>query len=145
LLISSLGAMAQPAAKIARIGWLTPEVLEVHTRAFREAMRALHMDVSSVGNHEFDKGADDLLRRQTTAGFQYLAANVVRGDAAGRATILPATAIRTIGGVRIGFIGETLEGTPQIVAAGGIKGLTFQDEASTANAYAAGLGCCCRR
>jgi putative tryptophan/tyrosine transport system substrate-binding protein len=41
LLISPLAVLAQPAAKIVRIGWLTPDVVEVHTRAFRDAMRAL--------------------------------------------------------------------------------------------------------
>ena len=55
------------------------------------------------------------------------------------APLLPATAIRTVGGVKIGFIGETLKGTPLIVTPTGVVGLTFLDEASTANAYAAKL------
>ena len=38
--------------------------------------------------------------------------------------------------MKIGFIGETLQGTPRIVAAAGTKGLTFLDEAATANAHA---------
>ena len=41
LLISPLAVLAQPAAKVVRIGWLTPDVLEAHSRVFREAMRAL--------------------------------------------------------------------------------------------------------
>jgi putative ABC transport system substrate-binding protein len=40
VLLSRLAA-AQPARKIVRIGWLTPDVFEVHSRAFREAMRAM--------------------------------------------------------------------------------------------------------
>jgi len=40
LLLSRLPA-AQPARKVVRIGWLTPDVLEAHSRVFREAMRAL--------------------------------------------------------------------------------------------------------
>jgi putative ABC transport system substrate-binding protein len=41
MLIAPLAAIAQPAAKIVRIGWLTPDAVEVHSRLFREAMRAL--------------------------------------------------------------------------------------------------------
>ena len=36
-------------------------------------------------------------------------------------------------GVKVGFIGMTLEGTDAIVAAAGIQGYSFLDEARTAN------------
>ena len=42
-------------------------------------------------------------------------------------------------GVKVGFIGMTLEGTPELVAARGIEGLSFKDEVETANAAAAQL------
>jgi 5'-nucleotidase len=38
--------------------------------------------------------------------------------------------------VKIGFIGVTLEGTPDIVSADGVKGLKFHDEIETVNKYA---------
>ncbi|MDF2442284.1 MAG: 5-nucleotidase, partial [Subtercola sp.] len=42
-----------------------------------DALNAMMLDVSSVGNHEFDKGADDLTNRVIPAAdFPYLAANV---------------------------------------------------------------------
>ena len=41
LLLGPPGAFAQPARKVLRIGWLSPEEIEVHLRAFREAMLAL--------------------------------------------------------------------------------------------------------
>lgn len=53
--------------------------------------------------------------------------------------LLPATSIKTIGGVKIGFIGMTLEGTPTIVTPSGVAGLAFLDEIQTANRYAAEL------
>lgn len=108
--------------------------------------------LAAVGNHEFDRGPDELLRMQNGgcrearpgdtrlscklesfrgAGFQYLAANVVGQD--GR-TLLPATALRDIGGVRIGFIGMTLKETASLVSPDGVRGLAFTDEAATANA-----------
>jgi 5'-nucleotidase len=114
-----------------------------------EALTMLGLSVASVGNHEFDKGSSELLRMQrggcekyTTripcrlepfkgAGFEYLSANVIRADGT---TLFPATAIRQVGPVRIGFIGETLEGTGDIVTPAGVAGLHFADEAETANA-----------
>jgi len=89
------------------------------------------------------------------AKFEYLSANIVldplRVDAHalaksgwksadGRAaTLFPPSVVKEVGGVKIGFIGLTLEGAPQIVAPAGLKGLTFAPEARTANAAAAGL------
>jgi putative tryptophan/tyrosine transport system substrate-binding protein len=41
LLLPATAVFAQTPPKVARIGWLTPEVIESHTRAFREAMLVL--------------------------------------------------------------------------------------------------------
>ena len=68
------------------------------------------------------------------ARFRYLAANVVKADGS---TIFPATAIKRFqtaaGIITIGFIGETLKGTANIVTPSGVKGLIFKDEADSAN------------
>lgn len=117
-----------------------------------EAMNRLGLEFDSVGNHEFDRGADELKRMQWGgcerftrrtpcavekfggARFRYLAANVV--EANGK-TIFPASAIKkfqtSAGTITIGFIGETLKGTANIVTPSGVKGLMFKDEADTAN------------
>ena len=126
-----------------------------HNEPTIEAMNAMNLAVTSVGNHEFDQGRMELLRMQKGgchpmdgcqdgdgfigARFQYLAANVVDGTTPPFRTFLPATAVRTIAGVRIGFIGETLKGTRQVVLPSRVRGLAFLDEAETANAYAARL------
>ena len=123
-----------------------------HDEPTIEALNAAGLDVSAVGNHEFDEGWRELLRMQGGgchpvdgcsgtmpfggARFQYLAANV-EFDAHGTApaalpSALPGYAIRDIGGVKIGFIGMTLHDTPHMVTAEGIRGLTFADEAATA-------------
>jgi 5'-nucleotidase len=119
-----------------------------------DAMNLAGLALASVGNHEFDQGSAELLRKQrggcekhTTrvpcqlepfagARFQYLAANVVGSD--GR-TLFPATAIRQVGPIRIGFIGETLKETGTLVSPAGVAGLRFADEAATANALVPGL------
>ena len=55
------------------------------------------------------------------------------------ATLFPPSMVKEVDGVKIGFIGLTLEGAPRIVAPAGMKGLSFAPEARTANAVAAGL------
>ena len=126
-----------------------------HDEPTIESLNAMNLAVTSVGNHEFDHGPDELRRMQkggchptdgcqdgdgfAGAAFQYLAANVVEPVGEKVAPLFPATAIRTIAGVKIGFIGETLRNTPRIVTPTGVRGLTFLDEATTANAYAAEL------
>jgi 5'-nucleotidase len=118
-----------------------------------DAMNLMGLEFGSVGNHEFDRGAKELKRMQAGgctrftrrvpcalepfggARFRYLAANVVEADGS---TIFPATALKRFdtpaGPITIGFIGETLKGTAKIVTPSGVSGLTFKDEADTANA-----------
>jgi 5'-nucleotidase len=119
-----------------------------HDEPTIEAMNELGLDVNAAGNHEFDEGAEELLRMQNGgchpqdgcldgdgfggADLRFLAANVVR-TATGRTLFAP-YGIKRIGGVKVAFIGETLEGTPQIVTPAGVAGLEFRDEADTINA-----------
>src|SRR4029434_845911 len=70
------------------------------------------------------------------ARFTYLAANVQRADGS---TLFPATAIRQYGPVKIGFIGMTLKDTGILVSPAGVAGLSFADEAATANALVPAL------
>ena len=113
------------------------------------AMNLLGLEFNSVGNHEFDRGSDELKRMQSGgcikftrrtpcaveqfggARFRYLAANVVQADGT---TVFPATGIKRFGPITVGFIGMTLKGTASLVTPSGVKGLIFADEAETANA-----------
>ncbi|NUK04026.1 bifunctional metallophosphatase/5'-nucleotidase [Streptomyces lunaelactis] len=121
-----------------------------HDEPTIEALNKLDLDVTSVGNHEFDEGAKELARLQNGgchktdgcyvegegfqgADFPYLAANVTK-EKTGRPLLDPYF-IWKKNGVRIGFIGVTLEGTPDIVTAEGVKGLKFGDEVETINKY----------
>jgi len=124
-----------------------------------EVLNHVGVDFTSVGNHEFDKGAAELLRLQhggcrrvdgrpdpnsckglgsktpgafDGAHFQWLSANVV--DSATGRTLLPAYGIKSFDGIPVAFIGMTLRGTPGIVSPAGVQGLEFRDEADTVNA-----------
>ncbi|NEV64087.1 bifunctional metallophosphatase/5'-nucleotidase [Thiorhodococcus minor] len=120
-----------------------------HDEPSVESLNAMGLDVSGVGNHELDEGVTELLRMQrggchpvdgcyfpeapyAGADFPWLAANVV-DETTGR-TALPAYRIEKIESVKVGFIGMTLEATDTLVAAAGIQGWDFLDEAETANA-----------
>ena len=119
-----------------------------HDEPTIEAMNLMGLDINAVGNHGFDEGPKELARMQRGgthptdgdldgdpfggADFRFLAANVV-DDATGN-TVFPPFAIRENGGIRVAFIGLTLEGTANIVARSSVEGLTFADEAETVNA-----------
>ena len=118
-----------------------------HDEPTIEAMNMIGLDINGVGNHEFDEGPDELLRMAhggthpvdgdfggtvfEGADFEFLAANV-HVDATGE-TLFPSYTVKTYQGVKVAFIGMTLEGTPSIVTPSGVAGLTFEDEAETVN------------
>lgn len=142
-----------------------------HDEPTIEALSDAGLDVSTVGNHEFDEGWWELYRMQkggchpidgcqdgtpfAGARFEYLSANVLldpravdtsklaasgwRSATSLPQTLFPASTIRTIGGVRIGFIGLALAETPTIVSPASVRGLTFRPEAEAANEAAAAL------
>ncbi len=120
-----------------------------HDEPSVESLNAMGLDISSVGNHEFDEGIAELLRMQdggchpedgcyfpndpyAGADFQWLAANTV-SQTTGK-TPLPEYTIKKIQSVKVAFIGMTLEATPTLVAQSGILGYDFLDEVKTANA-----------
>ncbi|MBC2904048.1 bifunctional metallophosphatase/5'-nucleotidase [Streptomyces cupreus] len=121
-----------------------------HDEPTIEALNKLDLDVTSVGNHEFDEGPVELTRLQkggchptdgcyTAEGFEgadfpYLAANVLN-EKTGRPILKPYWVWKR-NDVKIGFIGVTLEDTPGVVSAEGVKGLKFKDEVETINKYA---------
>ncbi|RKH63333.1 bifunctional metallophosphatase/5'-nucleotidase [Corallococcus llansteffanensis] len=118
-----------------------------HDEPTIEAMNQMGLDLSAVGNHEFDEGGSEILRMQaggchpvngcqdgngfSGAKFKFLAANVATGP--GR-TLFPRYDVRTFDGVKVAFVGMTLEGTAKIVTPTGVAGLEFKDEVETVNA-----------
>ena len=119
-----------------------------HDEPTIESMSMMGLEISSVGNHEFDEGKDELLRMQNGgchptdkcqgphpfrgARFHYLAASTIE-KSTGK-TVFPPYEIREFGGVPVAFIGLTLKGTPDIVSPVSVAGLEFSDEADTVNA-----------
>lgn len=168
-----VGGVAYLATAIRRLRWENPRNILVgagdlvgasplssalfHDEPEIEALDAMGLALSAVGNHEFDDGKDELLRKQhggcrpgghigvdtcldgsfRGATFPYLAANVI--DERTGKTLFPAYAIRRFHAadghsVPIAFIGAVLKETPQEVTAAGVRGLRFIDEATAINA-----------
>ncbi|TYL87857.1 bifunctional metallophosphatase/5'-nucleotidase [Bradyrhizobium rifense] len=119
-----------------------------HDEPSIEALSMMGLAITSVGNHEFDEGKNELLRIQnggchpedgcqgphpfTGAKFHYLAASTIE-TATGK-SVLPPYEIREFEGIPVAFIGLTLKETAGIVSPSGIAGLEFRDEAETVNA-----------
>jgi 5'-nucleotidase len=120
-----------------------------HDEPTIDLMNMIGLDINGVGNHEFDEGTTELLRMQkggchpvdgcqagqtfTGAKFKFLAANVI--DKATQKPFMPPYAIKEFEhGVKVAFIGMTLEGTSGVVTPEGITAVTFKDEVETVNA-----------
>jgi 5'-nucleotidase len=122
------------------------------------AMNMIGLDFNAVGNHEFDSGIEELLRKQTGgcaqhtarkpcqveqftgAKFGFLAGNTLRQDGS---SLFPATAMRSFGKgrnqIKVGLIGLTLKGTDGLIPTDVAAQVRFVDEADTANSAAAKL------
>lgn len=111
-----------------------------------DALGAAGLDLSVVGNHEFDRGFQDLQERviprygtkpkaEGAEGADYaLGANVYE-----KGTSKPALreyTIREVDGVSVGFVGTVTADTATLVSPSGISDLTFGDQLEAANRVA---------
>ncbi len=119
-----------------------------HDEPTIESLSLMGLALSSVGNHEFDEGKDELLRMQNGgchptdgcrgphpfpgAKFHYLAASTIVKDTG--KTVFPPYEIKSFDGIPVAFIGLTLKGTAGIISPASAAGLEFRDEAETVNA-----------
>ena len=121
-----------------------------HDEPAIEILNQIGVELSSVGNHEFDEGVTELKRLQNGgchptdgcqdgdgfkgARFSYLSTNVVN-KSNGLPMLLPLS-IKAYDGVPVAYLGMTLKDTPTIVNPAGIQTVNFLDEVKTANQYA---------
>ncbi|MCQ6281259.1 bifunctional UDP-sugar hydrolase/5'-nucleotidase [Bacillus sp. EB600] len=114
-----------------------------------KVLNKLDFDAGTLGNHEFDKGVNEMLRLVyggknpktgndfEGADFPYVAANVI-DEKTGKA-ILPPYVVKRVNGMPIGIIGVALSSTPTIVTPSGVAGVKFSDEAEAINKSVAEL------
>jgi 5'-nucleotidase len=100
-----------------------------------EALNAAGLEVSAVGNHEFDQGFADLTDRvMPLALWEYLGANVY--DKATGVPALPEYWVQEFEKVRIGFVGAVTDELPSLVSPTGIEDITVGDPTEAANRVA---------
>jgi len=108
---------------------------------------AMHYDVATFGNHEFDWGQVNLANRTAQAAYPYVTSNIVKNDTGNCSTAgwdKPDFAaapfeIKTVGTalntVKVAFIGVTTTETPTITVATATAGLCFKDPADSISHY----------
>jgi 5'-nucleotidase len=113
-----------------------------------DALNAAGLEVSSVGNHEFDAGYFDLVDRvmadydpvtnpQGGAEWEYLGANVRFKDTHDPA--LPETWTIDFDGIQVGFVGVVTEHLDELVSPDGISMLEIEPIVTATNRGAADL------
>jgi len=125
------------------IGASTFESFIAHDKPTIDSLNEAGLEVSAVGNHEFDQGYDDLVNRVMApetaenpyggAEWKYLGANVKFKDGS---DALDGTWIKELDGVQVGFIGAVTEHLPELVSPAGISDLEVTDIVTATNAAA---------
>ncbi|WP_025779552.1 bifunctional metallophosphatase/5'-nucleotidase [Brevibacterium sp. VCM10] len=102
-----------------------------------DVLGAMGLDASAVGNHEFDKGIDDLTGRVSDeADFPYSAANVYDKGTQNVVDGLDEYSIVDVAGVKIAVIGVVTKDTTSLVSPDGIADLDFGDPTDAVNRVA---------
>ena len=100
-----------------------------------EALNAMDLDVSVLGNHEFDQGAADMDDRVIPmSDFPWIGANI--RDAETGEHLYDPYYIQEVDGVRVAFIGLITEDMPNLVSPDGIEGIEWTSMSEESNHYA---------
>jgi 5'-nucleotidase len=133
------------------IGASTFESFIQHDKPTIDALNEAGLEVSAVGNHEFDQGYDDLMTRVIAAEstqnpdggalWKYLGANVeVKPTAPAGTPVLDPSWTKTFGtgdaAVKVGFVGAVTEDLPSLVSPAGIDDITVSDIVEATNTEA---------
>lgn len=128
------------------IGASTFESFIAEDKPTIDSLNEAGLEVSSVGNHEFDKGYDDLVNRVMApydaetnphggAEWEYLAANVEKAGVPAEDQLAKSWT-KEMDGVQVGFVGAVTEHLPELVAPGGMEGVTVSDIVTAVNTEA---------
>ncbi len=131
---------AQHANTITTVGgdFLSPSVLSGITKGAQmvELFGALGVDLVTFGNHEFDFGPEILEKRIAESRFPWLGTNVRDSDDRPFGGAV-ATVVKTVGDVKIGFLGIVTPESAVLSSAG--PGIRFTDPVAASTAAVAEL------
>ncbi|MDS0524662.1 5'-nucleotidase C-terminal domain-containing protein [Clostridium sp. SHJSY1] len=100
-----------------------------------EMLKAIGLEASAVGNHEFDWGRENLKKWSDEGGFPFLAANMVYKNGGSVVESVKPYKIVERNGVKIAFIGIATPETLTSTKASNVEGIEFLDPAETLNKY----------
>ena len=93
-----------------------------------DILNLMKVQVSAVGNHELDKGAEDFSTRVLdTADFDYLAANAETLSGAKNYVV------KELDGAKVAFVGTITADMPNLVNPESIAGITWNDPVEATN------------
>jgi len=101
-----------------------------------QVMNEAGYDAMTVGNHDFNYGAERLYELSGKATFSMLAANVLKEDGS---TLLPGSMIFELNHVKFGIFGLATPETVYKTSPDNVAGLTFADPVETAKAQVAAM------
>ena len=96
-----------------------------------DGVNALGVDAATLGNHEFDRGYDELQQRLAQSRFPWIATNVY-GRGWARLPRIEFALIKTVRGIPVGYFGLLTASTPEAARTG--PDILFADELGTARA-----------
>ncbi len=97
--------------------------------------KAMGVEVSAVGNHEFDWGTSYMNKWQEDGEFSFLAANIIDEETGKVVSWAKPYSFTTVNGKKIAFIGLATTTTPTVTKAENVKGLIFKDAAVAASEW----------
>jgi 5'-nucleotidase/UDP-sugar diphosphatase len=108
------------------------EVDSVRNGGFVEMMNIMGYDASTIGNHEFDEGQENLRKMLDMAQFDVVSANLYINDS----LVAPQPyKIYKVGDVRVGVIGLILSDLSGVVAQKQLENVRVDDPAEVAQKY----------
>ncbi|PID57534.1 hypothetical protein CSB45_06820 [candidate division KSB3 bacterium] len=93
-------------------------------------MNMIGYDAMVLGNHEFDRSRETLLKQIEWADFPFLSANVVKKDSGD--TLVEPYIIKEYGGLKVAVFGLTTEETPILTLPENTEDIEFKDVIETA-------------
>ncbi len=102
-----------------------------------DVLNAIGVEASAVGNHEFDRGVEDLTSRvNTEADFPHLGANVYDKGSKNVVDGLDEYTMVDVDGVKVAVIGVVTKETATLVSPDGISTIDFGDPTDAVNRVA---------
>lgn len=105
-------------------------------KVMSEFLKAIGVTASAIGNHEYDWGTGNFATWSSEGGFPFLACNIYDKATNQPVSYAKPYLVKTVNGVKIGFIGLTTPETATATKPENVKNVEFKDPAECATLWA---------